>query len=87
MNVPQISDRYTQQIIEEWIKEGENMFQAGQILYYKNYECKVTHILPKYKHGNNAYLVRFIKYRGMINISKLCYEDELIDPVQISLWG
>lgn len=63
------------------------MFQAGQLLYYKQYECKVTHILPQYKHGNNAYLVRLIKYRGYNNISKLCYEDELIEPVQISIWG
>jgi hypothetical protein len=63
------------------------MFKTGQLLYYNNYECKVTHILPQYKHGNNAYLVRFLRYRGYVNISRLCYEDELIEPVQISLFG
>lgn len=63
------------------------MFKSGQQLYYKNYECTITHILPKYKHNKNAYMVRFIKYRGYQNISRLCYEDELIEPVQISLWG
>lgn len=62
------------------------MFQTGQLLYYKNTECKVTHILENYKRGCNAYLVQFLKYRGMINISRLCYEDELIEPMQISIF-
>lgn len=62
------------------------MFQTGQLLYYKSYECTITHILPKYKHGNNAYLVKFVRYRGYTNISRLCYEDELTEPVQISIF-
>lgn len=62
------------------------MFKLNQHLYYMNYECTITHILVQYKHGSNAYLVRFPKYRGYENISRLCYEDELTAPVQISIF-
>lgn len=39
------------------------MYHVEQLLYYKNYECRVTHILPNYKRGNNAYMVKFMEYR------------------------
>lgn len=63
------------------------MFKLKQHLYYKNCECTITHILPSYKHGSNAYMVKFRQYRGYENISRLCYENELMEPMQISIFG
>ncbi len=58
-------------------------YRPGQCVVYKNHTAEIVFCFPEYKHGKNAYTIRF--FRGKTELHRLCFEEELNNQEQVDI--